>query len=104
MLQDPEVLARAMPGCDRLNLVAPGEYEMQMKVALAAVQGLFNGKVHLRDPRPPEGYRMAVEGTGKVGFVKGEGDIRLAADGGGTLRRTRSSYLVVRVFFRVAWS
>jgi hypothetical protein len=85
MLQDPEVLARAMPGCDRLNLVAPGEYEMQMKVAIAAVQGLFTGKVYLRDPAPPEGYRMVVEGLGKVGFVKGEGDVRLAHGGEATV-------------------
>jgi carbon monoxide dehydrogenase subunit G len=84
MLQDPEVLARAMPGCERLNLVAPGEYEMQMKVAIAAVQGLFKGKVHLRDPRPPERYRMVVEGIGKVGFVKGEGDVSLAHEVDGT--------------------
>jgi len=85
MLQDPEVLARAMPGCERLNLVAPGEYEMQMKVAIAAVQGLFKGKVHLRDPNPPQGYRMAVEGIGKVGFVKGEGAVSLGPDEAGTL-------------------
>ena len=87
MLQDPEVLARAMPGCERLNLVAPGEYEMQMKVAIAAVQGLFKGKVHLRDPRPPQSYRMIVEGIGKVGFVKGEGEVSLAPDDAGTLVR-----------------
>ena len=85
MLQDPEVLARAMPGCDRLNLVAPGEYEMQLKIAIAAVQGLFKGRVHLRDANPPESYRMLVEGTGKVGFVKGEGEIALAPAETGTL-------------------
>jgi carbon monoxide dehydrogenase subunit G len=84
-LQDPDVLARAMPGCERLNRIAPGEYEMQMKVAIASVQGLFAGKVHLRDPAPPHSYRMVVEGTGKVGFVKGEGVVSLTPEGGATV-------------------
>jgi carbon monoxide dehydrogenase subunit G len=85
LFQDPAVLARAMPGCDRLDEVAPGEYEMRMKIAIAAVQGLFSGKVRLRDRRPPEAFRMLVDGAGRAGFVKGEGELTFTPAEGGTL-------------------
>jgi len=73
LMQDPSVLARAMPGCDHLALIAPDEYEMRMKMVISSIQGLFNGKVRIADRNPPEGFRLIVEGSGKVGFMKGEG-------------------------------
>jgi len=78
MLLDPDVLARALPGCDELVRIGPDEYEMRLKVAIASVQGLFSGKVRITDRQPPDSYRMAVEGTGRVGFVKGEGFMKLS--------------------------
>ncbi len=79
LLQDPGVLARAMPGCDHLALVAPDEYEMRMKMIISSIQGLFSGKVRIADRNPPEGFRLIVEGSGKVGFMKGDGVLRLSS-------------------------
>jgi carbon monoxide dehydrogenase subunit G len=76
-LQDPSILARCMPGCDRLDKVGEDEYEMKMKVVISSVQGLFGGKVRLADQSPPDSFRLLVEGSGKVGFLKGEGVLRL---------------------------
>ena len=73
LMQDPAVLARAMPGCDHLALIAPDEYEMRMKMVISSIQGLFTGKVRIADRNPPESFRLIVEGTGKVGFMKGDG-------------------------------
>jgi uncharacterized protein len=73
LMQDPAVLARAMPGCDHLALIAPDEYEMRMKMVISSIQGLFAGKVRIADRNPPEGFRLIVEGSGKVGFMKGDG-------------------------------
>ena len=73
LMQDPAVLARAMPGCDHLALIAPDEYEMRMKMVISSIQGLFAGKVRIADRNPPEGFRLIVEGSGKIGFMKGEG-------------------------------
>jgi hypothetical protein len=84
LLQDPAVLARAMPGCDQLNRVGPDEYEMKMKMASASIQGLFAGKVRLADQNPPESFRLVVEGSGKVGFVKGDGLLTLVPGDAGT--------------------
>ena len=77
MLQDPVILARCMPGCHHLALIGENEYEMKMKMVISSVQGLFGGKVRLADQSPPDSFRLIVEGSGKVGFLKGEGVLTL---------------------------
>ncbi len=84
LLQDPDVLAQCMPGCDRLVKTGDDEYEMRMKLLIASLSGLFDGKVRLSDHEPPRAFRMHVDGKGKVGFVKGEGAIALSPNGSGT--------------------
>jgi hypothetical protein len=81
---DPERLRRAIPGCERLEAVGPDEYRAVMKVGVAAVKGTFEGKVRLTDKKPPESYRMAVEGSGGPGFVRGETTVTLSEIPGGT--------------------
>jgi len=81
LLQDPEVLAKCIPGCERLEKVGPDEYAMKMKMALAAVSGSFDGKVSIADQNPPDSFRLIVEGTGKIGWMKGGGVLTLS---GGT--------------------
>ena len=43
LMQDPAVLARAMPGCDHLALIAPDEYEMRMKMVVSSI-GFMKGE------------------------------------------------------------
>jgi carbon monoxide dehydrogenase subunit G len=76
-LLDPEILARTLPGCESLEPIADNQYRMKMKLAVAGVQGLFEGKVSLEDQRPPESYRLRVGGQGKIGFVNGNGRLTL---------------------------
>ncbi len=85
LLQDPAVLAQCMPGCEGLDRIGENEYAMRMKMTLASISGKFDGKVRISDPNPPESFRLLVEGSSKIGFVKGDGLLTLsAADGGGT--------------------
>ena len=84
LLQDPKVLARAMPGCDALERIGPGEYRMKMKMALAGLASSFDGKVRITDSVPPESFRLSVEGSSKIGFMKGEGTLKLASVDAGT--------------------
>jgi hypothetical protein len=72
-MQDPEVLAACMPGCEGLEKIGDDEYKMKMKLALASLSGAFDGKVRIADRNPPNGFKLIVEGTGKLGFMKGEG-------------------------------
>jgi carbon monoxide dehydrogenase subunit G len=86
---DPATLAKAIPGCEGLEEIGPGEYKAVMKVGVAAIKGTFDGKVKLMDLEPPDRYRMSVEGKGGPGFVKGEAAMSLTAVDPGT---TRVSY------------
>ena len=46
---DPDTLARALPGCEGLEAIGPGEYKAKMKIGVAAIKGTFEGKVRLFD-------------------------------------------------------
>jgi carbon monoxide dehydrogenase subunit G len=81
---DPELLRQAMPGCDKLDAIGDDQYKATMKVGIAAVKGTFEGKVRLSDKKAPDSYRMAVEGSGGPGFVRGEAAIALSDTESGT--------------------
>jgi carbon monoxide dehydrogenase subunit G len=84
VLQDPAVLARCIPGCEGLEKIGEDEYRMQMKMAMASLSGAFEGKVRIQDQSPPASFRLVVEGTGKIGFVKGDGLLKFAAQDSGS--------------------
>ena len=92
MLQDPAILAQAMPGCEGLEKIGPDEYRMKMKVLLAALSGQFEGKVRITDQSPPTSFRLIVEGTGRIGFLKGEGLLKLSPADSGVAASTLVSY------------
>ena len=83
-LRDPEVLAKCIPGCEGLTKVGEDEYEMRMKMAISAMQGLFTGKVRIADQKPLESFRLIVDGSGKIGFMKGDGVLTLVPVEAGT--------------------
>ncbi|MFQ5827601.1 MAG: CoxG family protein [Candidatus Methylomirabilia bacterium] len=83
-LLDPEQLVKVIPGCERLEAVGGDEYKATLKVGVAAVKGTFDGKVRLSDKEPPSRYKMAVEGSGAQGFMRGEASMELSEVGGGT--------------------
>ena len=84
LLQDPAILARCVPGCESLDKTGEGEYAMRMKMVLAAVSGKFDGKVRITDAVSPSQFRLHVEGTGKIGFMKGDGLLTLSEVDGAT--------------------
>jgi carbon monoxide dehydrogenase subunit G len=84
-LNDPDVLSKTIPGGQELEKTGENEYRAKMKIKVGPVQGLFDGKVQLSDLNPPEGYHMQVDGRGAPGFVKGEGNLRLEAQGDKTV-------------------
>jgi carbon monoxide dehydrogenase subunit G len=84
MMQDPEVLARAIPGCEGLERIGENEYRMTMKMALAGFSGAFDGNVRITDQSPPQSFRLTVEGSGKLGSIKADALLKIAASGEGT--------------------
>lgn len=83
-LLDPNTLAKAIPGCEGLEEIGPGEYKAVMKVGVGAIKGTFEGKVRLSDLDAPNRYRMAVEGKGSPGFVRGDATMSLSDVSSGT--------------------
>ena len=51
---DPAVLARCLPGCERLTELGPDHYAMTVTAGVAAIKGTYDGEVSLRDPQHPE--------------------------------------------------
>ena len=90
LFTDPGVLARATPGCERLDPVGADEFEATLSVGVAAVKGIYQGRLAIVDKTPPEGYTLRVEGSGRPGFVKGEGRLTLTEEDGGTLASIRA--------------
>ena len=84
VLLDPVILARCMPGCDRLDKVGEDLYEMKMKMIIASISGLFDGTVRLAEQNPHTSFKLIVEGAGKIGFIKGEGLLSLSPNEQGT--------------------
>lgn len=82
IVQDPEVLATALPGAKSLDQVSENEYEGEMNIRIGPVAGVFSGRVTLSDQVPPESLTMTVDGQGKPGFVKGSGHIELVSQEG----------------------
>ena len=86
-LIDPDVLQRCIPGCERLEKTAENSYSATIRTGIGAIKGVFTGTVRLEDMRPPEHYRIVVEGKGAPGFLKGSGNLDLEEQGEGTLIR-----------------
>ncbi len=81
---DPERIRQSIPGCEALEPTGEGEFKARMKIGVAAIKGTFEGRVRIKDRVEPESYRMAVEGQGAPGFVRGEALVTLAESGTGT--------------------
>ena len=76
-LTDPAVLQRCIPGCERLEKTGENSYSTTLRAGVGSIKGVFTGNVRLEDVRPPEHYRIAVDGKGQPGFLKGSGDLDL---------------------------
>ena len=83
-LTDPGVLRRCIPGCERLEKTGDNAYSATIRAGVGAIKGVFTGTVKLEDMRPPEHYRIVVEGRGSPGFMKGSGDLDLEVQGEAT--------------------
>ncbi|OWY04509.1 carbon monoxide dehydrogenase subunit G [Thioclava sp. IC9] len=84
-LNDPEVLRRAIPGCEAMEQTGEAEFTATVVARVGPVSASFRGKVDLSDLVPPVSYRIAGRGQGgPAGFAKGGAEIKLAPEGEGT--------------------
>lgn len=84
LLMDTNAIAGCIPGCRGLTPLGNDRYEAELGVAIAAISGNFKGTVAIEEMVPPHSYSLAVEGTGRPGFVKGHARVTLTPEGEGT--------------------
>lgn len=87
-LNDVDVLRQCIPGCESLERQSGSDLAAKVKLQIGPVSATFSGKVKLSDLDPPNGYRIAGEGSGgAAGYARGSAVVRLVEDGSGTLLR-----------------
>ena len=86
-ITDPETLRRCTPGLKELKETGPDAYQATLSIGIAAVKGTYAGTLRITDKQPPAHCKIALEGTGGAGFMKGEGVVDLEAQGAATLVR-----------------
>lgn len=77
MLLDPEVLAKTIPGCEKLEEIDVNSFQGRMNIRVGPVQGAFQGKVEASDLHPPTSFRINLNGNGPAGVVRAEGVMML---------------------------
>ena len=87
-LNDPEILGRAIPGCQEIERESATAFAARVKARIGPVSATFKGKVALSDLDPPNAYTISGEGQGGVaGFARGGARVTLEADGAATVLR-----------------
>ncbi len=82
MLRDPKVLAACLPGTQTMQQVGEHVYEGEIGVKVGPISGAFAGQLTVSNEVPPVSCTLTVEGKGKVGFLKGVGNIDMTDQGG----------------------
>jgi carbon monoxide dehydrogenase subunit G len=76
---DPQVLQACIPGCERMEQTAPGQYTAMLAVRVGPVAARFNGKVALSEVQPPESCTITFDGQGgAAGFGRGSAKVRIS--------------------------
>jgi uncharacterized protein len=83
-LVDPDVLRRAIPGCEALTPVGDDTYEATLKIGIAGMKGTYTGKAAIREQHPPDALTLSFEGKGSPGFVRGSSIIALTPEADAT--------------------
>ncbi|MBB5964393.1 SRPBCC domain-containing protein [Planomonospora venezuelensis] len=83
-LQDPAVLVRTIPGCERLEETGPDTYRMTVTAGVASIKGLYQGEVALSEPEAPHRFVLRARGQGAPGTVDATVEVRLSEVDGGT--------------------
>ena len=83
-LQDPRVLVRTIPGCERLEQVGEDAYAMTVTAGVASVRGTYAGDVRLTDHQAPHAFRLQANGSGTPGTVAADVTVKLSPGDNGT--------------------
>ncbi|PZF81428.1 SRPBCC family protein [Jiangella anatolica] len=82
-LNDPAVLVRTIPGCQRLESSGPDQYRMTVSAGVGTIKGSYDGDVRLHSQREPASFVLTASGAGAPGTVSADVHVTLtdAEDG-----------------------
>jgi carbon monoxide dehydrogenase subunit G len=83
-LNDPAVLVRTIPGCERLERAGEDAYKMTVTAGVASVRGTYAGDVRIADQQPPNAFVLKASGAGAPGTVSADVQVQLAPGDDGT--------------------
>ncbi|HEX7038070.1 MAG TPA: carbon monoxide dehydrogenase subunit G [Pseudomonadales bacterium] len=85
-LNDPDVLARCLDGCQSMEKVADDRFRARVKARIGPVNATFDADLALENIEPPQSYTIngSVKG-GAAGFARGAAHVKLTDEGAATL-------------------
>jgi carbon monoxide dehydrogenase subunit G len=87
-LNDPQVLAACIPGCEAVDVVSPFEKTARVMVKVGPVRARFSGRILLSDVTENERCSLSFEGSGgAAGMARGQSQVELSDQGAGTRLR-----------------
>ena len=100
-LLSPDAISGCIPGSDGFEVLGSGRYDVVMKVGIGAIRGTYRAKVVVTDEDEPSSFKMAVEGSGTAGTIRGESVISLSDSDSETTVRVDGEAQVGGVVARV---
>ena len=89
-LNDPELLAACIPGCEFVERVSETEMRAAVSVEVGPLKTRFGGTITMSEPNPPRRWTLRGDGRGRpAGTAKGNATVELVESGG----QTTVSYL-----------
>tara|TARA_B100000902_G_scaffold371816_1_gene398261 strand:- start:81 stop:659 length:579 start_codon:yes stop_codon:yes gene_type:complete len=76
-LNDPEILKKAIPGCEEFIKKSDTEFTATAKNKIGPFNASFTGDIELTNIDAPNSYKISGSGNSPVGFASGEANVRL---------------------------
>ena len=87
-LNNPAVLVRAIPGCERLTATSADPYDLTVTAGVGTNTGTYTGLIALTHIQAPTTLTLRASGSGSPGTVATSVLVSLADDGGGMTELT----------------
>ena len=85
-LNNPEVLARCIPGCEEVRQLSPTETHVRVALKMGPVRARFVGKILMDEVIVDQGCTLHFEGSGgAAGFARGQSKVALSDQGAATV-------------------
>lgn len=76
-LTKQEVLQQAIPGLEKLEMVAQNRYTVIIHIQYPPLAGTYQGQVSIIEDQQPASYRLFIESSGGPNTITGVGSIQL---------------------------